>query len=187
MYLQYFHKSNLLSYFLIISLSLLLSTKASASWRVKAHEHKSCSLESKVVDKETGRKLAYIGVMKLSREQGEKADDLVRNLFVFDSNLVMETRSRFNVEKGVGVQLTSPSISEYLDYVSVDDKRKRFNLYSGSRRVKESVIEALLKGEDITIEFNTSSYQTRYGILSSKKFTKSYHRFEDCLATLEDS
>ena len=168
----------------VVVLTITSFASQADGWEVGVDEQKSCGLITKVVDKKTGKNIASFGLLKLSRDINE-GNEYINNLLVADSTLILERKRRLKVEVGVGAKIYSTSFSDNLDYTSVPGQSERSSIFTAASGLRDNVITALLHDEEITIEFNTASYDVRYGVMSSKAFKENLKIYNKCLLTLQ--
>jgi hypothetical protein len=177
--------SNIKIIFLMSALATMSFSSYANDWVMENKENKHCTLIGAILDKKSGERIAYFGLVKASNLIDEKEAFLLNSILMSDTGLLMQNIRQFEVERGVGVNITSKTMSEYMDFVPSNDyKNKPSILYTASARVRDNVVAVLSNNEDITFEFNTSTQSVIKGIISAKDFAKDYVKFKSCTEEL---
>jgi len=181
-----FHSfKNILLYFLTLSILVLSTTTQAKGWDFKENKGENCVVLSPVYDVNTKRRIASIGLLKINSHELDKLAESERDLFLRGLTFVLETKRQFKTVRGVGVQLTSRSLNISLSYRNSERAKNKRNIYTSSNAGSFEIVDALNKNEDLTIEFNTPSSGTQYGMVSYKAFKKQYAKFDKCQKRLE--
>ena len=175
-----------LSRLVILAALLSMNSYASANeWKFDSRKNENCVVLTSVHEKETGKKIADIGMIKLSTAHAENITEFDKNLFFGDIGFVLEKKRRFKTEKGVGVQINSKSASAFMEYTINDSRRNKQIIYISSSLDSFNLVNSLRNDEELIFEFNSSSHEVVYGIVSADNFTQSYDKYIKCSDTLE--
>lgn len=177
-------KQNL--FYITSAFLLVLSTNTYAKdWDFKEDKSKSCIVLSPIYAVETQKKIANIGILKLSSQEVDKITESERDLFLNGLIFIVETKDSFKTMKGVGAHVTSKSIDTSLNYRENTTPKNKNTIYTSSNVDTLNMIDALMNNEDLTFEFNTLSSGIEYGLVSAKDFKKNFNGFDTCYKALE--
>ena len=165
---------------------LVLSTNTYAKgWDFKEDKSKNCIVLSPIYAVETQKKIANIGILKISSQEVDKIPESERDLFLNGLIFIVETKDSFKAMKGVGAHITSKSINTTLSHRENTTPKNKETIYTSSNIDTLNMIDALMNNEDLTFEFNTPSSGIEYGLVSAKDFKKHFHDFVTCSKELE--
>ena len=166
----------------IFGLSLNVMAK---DWQFDSEKDMSCILHSPVLDMDSGRGIANIGMYKRSMSEISKLPELAQEIFLGDVGFILENMRRLRLESGVGIQISSQSVRAFMSYTADDTKKGGKPIYLSSTLESLDIAKSLLNNEDLTLEFNTDTNAIVYGTVSFKDFKKEYDKFNQCVALLE--
>ena len=153
------------------------------NWQFDSEKNISCILHSPVLDMDSDRHIAEIGMYKLSASEISKFPEVAQELFLGDVGFMLEQKSLLKLEEGVGIQISSQSLRSSMNYFSDGSGRKA--IYLSSSLESLDIARSLLNNEDLTLEFNTDTNAIEYGAVFFKDFKKEYDKFNQCVALLE--
>lgn len=84
----------------------------------------------------------------------------------------------------MGVQVTSESVNTYFSYIQDSREESEGFVYTLSNTESLNMIDSFMNKEELTLEFNASSSEVKYGIITSENFIKLYVEFNQCVKTL---
>lgn len=172
------HRLKQTLFYLAVVTSLALSTNTyGKGWDFKEDNGENCIVLSPVYAVETQKKIANIGILKLSSQEVDKVPESERDLFLNGLIFIVETNASFKAMKGVGAHISSRSINLSLNYREYTTPKNKNTIYCSSNIDTLTMIDSLMNNEDLTIEFNTPSSGLEYGLISSKYFKKHFHDF----------
>jgi len=167
-----------------IAIVFLSSSVFAEDWQFDIDKNISCVLYVSVLDMDTGRPIAAIGMNKMSTSEIDKLPKIAQALFQADVGFVLEAKRRLKLESGVDVQIRSKSARISMKHTNNGVNNGGKSLYYSSSNENINIAKSLLNNENLTLEFNTDINSIVYGVVHSKGFKKQYDKFNQCITLL---